>query len=371
MNREDIKEQLTNKARDLAQNSVTKKNYVEIVRNDEFLDLLDKLMKQSPNVVKKATKPTMAKYQPVEELTTKIPFAPIAFDQYEPVRLGEYVETKSELQDILDIAQNKEIPNILIEAGKGTGKTTLAYELATLLKETYGKCNIISISCSSGLREGDLRGRYQLSVDENGKEISIFVAGILIEAIQSALRDGVAVLYLDELNALEPELQKMLNSLLDARRCLSANGHMFRVGDARLIVVATQNPSTYSGVQELNEDLRSRFVGDIWDYPSQEHLEQIVDWTGVPDDAKQGITQLATDTYNYRTKGDVEYVLTVRDLKDFCEVYRIFNDPKQNADALTVLRKTLDKTVLIRYSDSTERELIQQSINDTFDWSEN
>ena len=121
MNREDIKEQLTNKARDLAQNSVTKKNYVEIVRNDEFLDLLDKLMKQSPNVVKKATKPTMAKYQPVEELTTKIPFAPIAFDQYEPVRLGEYVETKSELQDILDIAQNKEIPNILIEAGKGTG----------------------------------------------------------------------------------------------------------------------------------------------------------------------------------------------------------------------------------------------------------
>ena len=368
MNREDIKEQLTNKARDLAQNSVTKKNYVEIVRNDEFLDLLDKLMKQSPNVVKKAQKPIKAKYKPVEELTTKIPFAPIAFEHYEPVRLGEYVETKTELHDVLEIAQQKEIPNILIEAGKGTGKTTLAYELASVLKETYGKCNIIAISCSSGLREGDLRGRYQLSVDENGKEISVFVAGVLIEAIQSALRDGIAVLYLDELNALEPELQKMLNSLLDARRCLSANGHMFRVGDARLIVVATQNPSTYSGVQELNEDLRSRFVGDIWDYPAQEHLEQIVDWTDVPEDVKQGIMQLATDTYNYRTKGDVEYVLTVRDLKDFCEIYRIFDD---QATSLEVLRKALDKTVLIRYSDATERELIQQSINDTFDWSEN
>ena len=64
------------------------------------------------------------------------------------------------------------------------------------------------------------------------------------------------------MNALEPELQKLLNPLLDDRRHITANGKQFKLNnDAKLIVIATMNPSTYAGTSPLNEDLRSRFVG--------------------------------------------------------------------------------------------------------------
>ena len=144
--------------------------------------------------------------------------------------------------------------NILIEADKGVGKTTLAYEVANKIG-----CHIISYSCSSGTREGDLRGRI---MNING----LFQPGILVQAVEIANKNGMCILYLDELNALEPELQKLLNPLLDDRRYINANGRMFKLNNnARLIIIATMNPSTYAGTSPLNEDLRSRFVGQVWE----------------------------------------------------------------------------------------------------------
>ena len=111
----------------------------------------------------------------------------------------------------------------------------MAYELGVRFNS-----KVVAYSCSSGTREGDLRGRV---LNTNG----LFQLGYLIVAVEIANEEGICILYLDELNALEPELQKMLNSLLDDRRLINANSKLFRINKgAKLIVIATMNPSSYT-----------------------------------------------------------------------------------------------------------------------------
>ena len=281
-------------------------------------------------------------------------FEDIDCEQYEPSRWTTYIQVHEELDDILTLAKEMEKPNILIEADKGVGKTTLAYEVANILN-----CHIVGYSCSSGTREGDLRGRV---MNLNG----LFQPGVLVQAIEIANKKGVCMLHLDELNALEPELQKLLNPLLDDRRHITANGKQFKLNDdAKLIVIATMNPSTYAGTIPLNEDLRSRFVGQVWGYPKPSHLKEVIDWTGIPiAKIQKPILQLAQDSFNYRIKGDVEYVLTIRDLKQFTELYRILK--RQGGSPSRVLRKALEGSIFVKYSDRVERELMERSAQDTF-----
>jgi MoxR-like ATPase len=125
------------------------------------------------------------------------------------------------------------------------------------------------------------------------------------------------------------------------------------------------NPSTYAGTSPLNEDLRSRFVGQVWEYPKPSHLKEVIDWTYIPiAKVQKPILQLAQDSANYRAKGDVEYVLTIRDLKQFTELYRIWlslgSSPKR------ILEKALKTSIFVKYSDRMERELMERSADDTF-----
>ena len=274
-------------------------------------------------------------------------------EQYKPFRWTQYVQRNEELDDILVLCKEMKTANILIEADKGVGKTTLAYEVANNIG-----CHIISYSCSSGTREGDLRGRI---MNING----LFQPGILVQAVEIANKNGMCILYLDELNALEPELQKLLNPLLDDRRYINANGRMFKLNNnARLIIIATMNPSTYAGTSPLNEDLRSRFVGQVWEYPKLSHLKKVIDWTDIPEMVQKPLLQLAQDSSNYRTKGDIEYVLTTRDLKQFTDLYRIWQ--RRGLSYKKTLKKALEGSILVKYSDKIERELMLKSAQDTF-----
>ena len=281
-------------------------------------------------------------------------FEEIDYEQYKPFRWTTYIQVNEELDNVLTLAKEMETPNILIEADKGVGKTILAYEAANRLD-----CHIVSYSCSSGTREGDLRGRI---MNLNG----LFQPGILVQAVEIANNNGMCILHLDELNALEPELQKLLNPLLDDRRCITANGKLFKLNDnARLIVIATMNPSTYAGTSPLNEDLRSRFVGRVWKYPKPSHLKEVIDWTDIPiTKVQKPILQLAQDSSNYKAKGDVEYVLTIRDLKQFTEIYRIWLS--LGSSPTRILEKALEISIFVKYSDRMERELMERSAHDTF-----
>jgi len=101
---------------------------------------------------------------------------------------------------------------------KGTGKTLVIAHFAS-----ENKIPIIQYDCSENTRKGDLIGRYILRGDETEYQL-----GVLPTAIELANEAGKAILVLEELNALAPNMQKQLNQLLDWRRHVFAdNGKTF------------------------------------------------------------------------------------------------------------------------------------------------
>jgi len=356
-NTDDIRYKATLLAREIARTKFSNKStqldrarvYTELVRSTEFLDFIKQLQE-----TKQVEPKLLAKAVERGKNIAMSKFEAIDYEQFKPFRWTKYIPMGSELEDMVTITKEKESPNILIEADAGVGKTTLAYELGMVLDS-----HVVAYSCSSGTREGDLKGR---TLNTNG----LFQLGYLVVAVEIANKYGKCILYLDELNALEPELQKMLNSLLDDRRMISANGKVFRLNKgSKLIVIATMNPSSYAGTVPLNPDLRSRFWGQIWNNPRAEHLHKVVDWTDIPEDyVRAPLIQLAQDTFNYKVKGDTDYVLTTRDLVSFTDCYRIFRG--QGLNPKETLTKALDWTIYIKFGDKTEKELMSKSAEDTF-----
>ena len=110
--------------------------------------------------------------------------------------------------------------------------------------------------------------------------------------------------------------------------------------------------------------MKSRFIGSIWDYPSSESLDKIIDWKQIPDYLHDPLLTLAQDTYSLRTKGDVEYVLSPRDLKQFTDVYRDLMEDTSGDDEESLLT-AVKEAFLIKYTDPTERELIRSRAEET------
>lgn len=284
----------------------------------------------------------------------QIPIVPINYDLYEPKRFGNYVKMGDEVEELRASIENG-LP-YLLEGEKGIGKTMLVTEVCA---ETG--TSLVSFSCSSGTTMGDIIGREHLQ--NNG---SVFKLGVLPTAIEVANKTGKAVLYLDELNALEPEIQKMLNPVIDDRRSIIVNNQLFALKDGvKFTIIASQNPSFYAGVNELNEDLRSRFVGKQVEYPTTGQIASCIDWTDIPEDeVKDPLLSLAVDTLSLRKQGKVDYVISIRDISLFTRTYRAFMT--MNLDPQDLLKKTISTAILIKYTDYEERKLISARCSDTF-----
>tara|TARA_B100001750_G_scaffold144681_1_gene115504 strand:+ start:710 stop:1675 length:966 start_codon:yes stop_codon:yes gene_type:complete len=283
----------------------------------------------------------------------KVPTADIDFDSYLPVKWGvEYIELTDEAQELEYFILNG--LNYLIEGDKGLGKTQLVGNICH-----KHKIPIVSLNCSDGTKIGDLIGRPQ--INEYG---SYFQLGALPTAIEVANHFGIGLLYEDEYNAMTHEMQKVTNSVTDGRKSIVANGKTYRLKpDCKLAVIATINPSTYAGVNTITEDSRSRFMGAIWDYPNSEQLKRIVNWSDVPTDTVvEPMLTLCQNIHNLRMNSDVDYSLSPRDLAQFADCYRMWSDSTMKHP----LERSLKNTVLCKFSDITQRELIKKQISEIF-----
>ena len=285
--------------------------------------------------------------------TYKVPTAEIDYDNYIPVKWGvEYVQLSDEADELEQCMLNG--MNYLIEGDKGLGKTQLVHNLAH-----KHLMSIVALNCSDGTKIGDLIGRPQ--INEFG---SYFQLGVLPTAIEVANKYKSAILYLDEFNALQHEIQKATNSVTDGRRSIVANGKTYRLNKGvKLSVIATMNPSTYAGVNTLTEDARSRFIGAVWEYPSNESLKQIVDWSGIPvETVVDPMLQLVQNIHNLRINADVDYSLSPRDVVQFTDCYRMWTDSTLGKP----LVRSLKNTVLSKFSDLSQRELVKKQIQEIF-----
>lgn len=202
--------------------------------------------------------------------------------------------------------------NIILVGPKGIAKT-----LSVAAWAAKQKCPIVTFDCSEDVRRSHLIGNYILRGDETP-----FVLGPLTTAIEIANEKGECILCLEEVNALTPQMQKVLNPLGDFRRRIEVPecGKVFRLKeDAQLWLCGTMNTSVYGGVYELNEDLKSRFRMIPVDYPSKKAeaaiIAEVVKTSKVPKETIKSILTLAHET---RQKS-MDYALSTRDVVQIIE----------------------------------------------------
>ncbi|MEM2498282.1 MAG: MoxR family ATPase [Candidatus Nezhaarchaeales archaeon] len=124
-----------------------------------------------------------------------------ASDYYVSGVPNAYIPQREELRIIQAHLANG-IP-LLFVGPKGTGKT-LAFAYFAFVTRTP----IIQFDCSEGTKRLDLIGRFILQGDQVK-----YVLGALPTAISIANEVGKAILVLEEINALTPQMQKVLNQI--------------------------------------------------------------------------------------------------------------------------------------------------------------
>ena len=212
----------------------------------------------------------------------------------------------------------------LIIGPKGTGKTTLVRKFASMMnKELY------SVNFSLRTRESHLIGSKTL---EKG-DIS-FVEGILVKS----MRDG-SLLYLDELNAAEPDVLLRLDEALDDRKQLvlkEAEGQIINASNS-WFVIATINPLSHVGTKELPPQLLSRFPVRLrLDYPPEDVELEIIKQHTTLDNSKtidvKGAIKLAKSLREAAAMEELYYSPSLRETIAFAKLLNTNLSPKKVAE---------------------------------------
>ena len=285
-----------------------------------------------------------------ETIPDTVPTARINFEEYNPNNIvvwDKYIPISDEQQRLTKAILSAEYP-YLIESEKGQGKTLLVHTVCS-------KNNIALIEepVGVGTKRTDLIGTKEINRDG-----TLFNLGLLPKAIEVANHYKHACLYCDEGNAQDHEIQRYWNRICDGRKSIVANGKTYKLNeDAKLSIVWTINPVTYAGINSMTEDLRSRFVGSVWSYPTEEDFKKVINWKDIPvESAMQPLLTLIQDIYSLRLKGELEYALSIRDIAQFTTYLRYCKD----------LPTALNEVIMIKYGDASEREIVRIRINDTF-----
>lgn len=164
--------------------------------------------------------------------------------------------------------------SLMIKGDTQSGKTMLVEVLACLWADRLGlpkPMPIFTISGSSGVTDYDLFGQTTSYTDPaTGAESLVWLPGM----VELATTVG-GILYLDEVNALDPRVTSSLHPLIDHRHFfINRNKAVFKGGQFMaevtaasldLWVIGTLNEA-YAGMGKLNEAFINRFEHVVWGY---------------------------------------------------------------------------------------------------------
>lgn len=230
-------------------------------------------------------------------------------DSFLPKKKPPYVDVFKLLPIFDQLAFNA---SLITVGPKGIGKS-----MAVSYYAADKRRHIITFDCSEDVRRSHLIGNFTLQGNE-----SPFVLGPIPLAYEIANETGYCILNLEEINALSPQMQKLLNSSTDFRQRIEVPEceRVFELKPgAKLWVTGSMNTAVYGGVYQLNEDLKSRVRMIPLDYPSDER--EIVDSElrdkriTVDESIIKKVLTLAVET---RQK-QIEYALSPRDVVQILE----------------------------------------------------
>lgn len=234
----------------------------------------------------------------------------------------EYLDWNNALE-ILDKAYKLGL-FVLIIGPKGTGKTTLVRKFANSINK-----ELSSINFSLRTRESHLIGTNTI---DNG-QIN-FVNGILVRS----MTDG-NLLYLDELNAAEPDVLLRLDEALDDRRQVvlkESEGQIITAKEG-WFSIGTINPLSHMGTKELPPQIISRFpIRIMLDYPPEEtELDIIKKHVKVDYNNEQIISSAIKLANNLRRAASLEeifYSPSIRETIAFSKLVTNNTNPRNAAE---------------------------------------
>jgi nitric oxide reductase NorQ protein len=234
----------------------------------------------------------------------------------------EYLDWNNAL-NILDKAYRLGL-FVLIIGPKGTGKTSLVRKFASSL----GK-ELFSVNFSLRTRESHLIGTNTI---DNG-QIN-FVNGILIRSMTEG-----NLLYLDELNAAEPDVLLRLDEALDDRRQIvlkESEGQTIVAKDG-WFTIGTINPLSHVGTKELPPQIISRFpIRIMLDYPPEntelEIIKKHVNLNYNDEEIIRSAIRLANNLRRAASLEEIFYSPSIRETIAFSKLITNNTNPKDAAE---------------------------------------
>jgi nitric oxide reductase NorQ protein len=234
----------------------------------------------------------------------------------------EYLDWNNAL-NILDKAYRLGL-FVLIIGPKGTGKTSLVRKFAN----SIGK-DLFSVNFSLRTRESHLIGTNTI---DNG-QIN-FVNGILVRSMTEG-----NLLYLDELNAAEPDVLLRLDEALDDRRQIvlkESEGQIILAKDG-WFSIGTINPLSHVGTKELPPQIISRFpIRIMLDYPPEntelEIIKKHVNLNYNDEEIIRSAIRLANNLRRAASLEEIFYSPSIRETIAFSKLITNNTNPKDAAE---------------------------------------
>lgn len=297
------------------------------------------------------------------------------YGQYVSEDVPGYIEIGDELIHIKTALRAGE--NLLQYGPQGIGKTLSFEHIAREEGVPY-----IPFDCSKDTKRSQLLVQTTFGIDDDGNKKVEFIPAALPKGMIAANEYGRAIVVLEEINSLSPNLQKLVNRATDYSNKIEipeAGGMVKLDDDAELMVGATMNPSSVSGgVFDLNDDLRSRFNELERGFPNNNKLQEVLKINGVPNkvgqenDIRQQIASFVESVHSHAEKGKVSYEFSPRDAvrlgrmweKYYDEVQEMDDDPRN--EAREALRFAIESSVEGKFREKGERDVISEDVSDCF-----
>ncbi len=258
--------------------------------------------------------------QTKDDNNKSVPIQYVDVEAHYKIIKEDYLQRNGEFQDF-DDSMHDNIP-IIIQGEAGVGKT-LSLKAYCMVRHYP----LLQLRCSESAKENKLIGTYQLV---NGN--SIYCLGILTQAIEIANKSKAkcCVIQLDEINTLLNSTMKELNEAVNVREgiYIPALNKTYKLkDDCNILICGTMNPSHFSGTNELNPEMPSRFDIFVWDDLTELQTKTLLSGFNIDDDLMSKLVTLKTQINASYESDNLPYPFDTREIVKFCKRFNRYIDP--------------------------------------------